>query len=180
MRRGLSDCSLHWVLSGARRAGLELRGGDSAVAFDIRPDPFDDLFNDPPKWTKRLQAWFHRLFRISRKGPIFADEIALATYRRVHQSPPDKPYESRALRHASAALEAWPYKSPPEWKGSEPLPLEEHEMTRRESLSIVARERLGDPMRWSELFELNRDRVDDPDYLPTAVKLRVPAALEGA
>lgn len=32
----------------------------------------------------------------------------------------------------------------------------------------------GAAERWREWFELDRDRIDDPDYLPTDIVLRVP------
>lgn len=176
-RRGLSDAALHWVLSGARRAGLALRSSEQAKVFALRPDPFDEIFNDPPGWFKRLQIWLFERLRIARKGPRQADEIAHVTFRRWHQSPGRVGYRPRSLRHAGGALADWRYASPPEWKGSEgdaPVTLEEHAASYQDTLSRLAEARLGDPMRWRELFELNRDRIDDPDYLPTEIVLRLP------
>lgn len=181
--QGLSDAALHWVLSGARRAGLRLRDEDDSVAFAIRPDPFDAVMNDPPGLFKRVQYWLFEKLGIARKGPERESAIAHATYRRWHRPDAAAPYRPRSLRRAKALLERWPYAPPPEWKGDEggkPSPLEDFATTGRETLSSIAADRLGDGARWPELFELNRDRLEDPDYLPTDIVLRVPARPDAA
>lgn len=174
--RGLSDAALHWVLSGARRAGLELRASEAEVVFAIRPDPLDPIFNDPPKWTKRLQAKFHALVRATRGGPEHEDEIALGTFQRWHRSAGETPYRPRSLAKARRFMDQWAYREAPQWKyaaaGEDPL--QEHRLGSADTLSTLARDRLGDAKRWRELFDLNRDRIDDPDYLPTDVVLRMP------
>lgn len=178
--RKLSDAALHWVLSGARRAGLQLRGKAGSVVFDIRPDAMGPIYNDPIKWTKRLQARFHNLVGAKRRGPRHRDEIALTTFQRWHRSRAEgwsaECYDPKSLRFVGDALNRWDYASPPEWKarvGADAAVLEEFE-TRGETLGSLAKERLGGSERWRELFELNRDRIDDPDYLPTDIVLRVP------
>lgn len=177
IRTGLSDAALHWVLSGARRAGLRLRESMGSVAFAIRPDPFDDVMNDPPTAFARLQYWLFDKLGIARKGPDRDTAIAHAAYRKWHRADAAAPYRPRSLRRARQLIERWPYAQPPEWKGdggSSPPALEEFATTGNETLSSLARDRLGDASRWPELFELNRDRLEDPDYLPTEIVLRLP------
>lgn len=178
-RRGLSDAALHWVLSGARRAGLQLRSSAGSVVFAICPDPFDEMFNDPPGWTKRLQGRVHDLLRIARKGPVHADEISLCAYRRWHDTEAPVRYEPRSLRGVAELLKKWPYASPPQTKSapvSYTVEFEDYELGPDDTLSRLAKARLGDPKSWRILFDYNRDRIDDPDFLPTRVNLRLPRA----
>ena len=44
-----------------------------------------------------------------------------------------------------------------------------------DSLWAIAERELGDPRRWPELHELNRDQVSDPDQIDIGWELRVPA-----
>ncbi len=186
-RRGLSDSALDWVLTGARRAGLDLRESESNEAFALRPDPFDATTNDSHvSWSMRGPlGWLRRLFRSPRKGPESLAEVALPTLRRWHADaaalPEAKPYRPGALLPLAPQLDAWDYRSPPEWKQSDtpgdptqPL-LEEHTIVRGDTLSRLAKARLGDAKRWNELFALNRDRIFDPDYLPIGITIRLPA-----
>jgi len=151
IRRGLSDAALQWVLNGAQRAGLDLRDAAGAVTFSVRPDAFDDIFNDKPSLFKRLQGAIHDLFRMARSGPVDADEISLTTFQRwtggdLGRAPR---YRPRSLRNAGVVL------------------------------SRLAADRLGDPKRWPELFEINRDRLDDPEILPIGLKIRLPRKADG-
>ena len=55
-----------------------------------------------------------------------------------------------------------------------------HEVVPGESLSWIAQCELGDPARWGELLELNRDLVDDPDTIQPGWVLVLPEAGTGA
>jgi len=175
-RRGLSDAAMQWVLNGARRAGLDIRSESRGVAFNLCPDPFDDIYNDKPGLLKRAQAAFHRLFRVSRQGPIAGLEISLTTFQRWTGMPGDaKPYRPLSLRQAESQLANWDYREPVQFKGTDTMALfEEYQIDRRDTLSHLAKDRLGDPERWRELFDINRDRLDDPSFLPIGLKIRLP------
>lgn len=45
---------------------------------------------------------------------------------------------------------------------------------RGDTLSSIAHQTLGDHARWTELFELNRFQLDDPDELPVGIRLVLP------
>lgn len=45
-----------------------------------------------------------------------------------------------------------------------------------DNLSAIAEKVLGDPNRWEELFEANRDKIRDPNRLKIGLELRVPGA----
>lgn len=42
----------------------------------------------------------------------------------------------------------------------------------------IARSQLGDPRRWREIYELNRDRFPDPDRIEAGVTIRLPPSNE--
>jgi len=174
-RRGLSDGALQWVLDGALRAGLDIRNDLTAVAFDIKPDPLDQLYNEGPGLWAKIQKAFHGLFRISRRGPAHEDEIGFRTYQRWAATHDGKaqPYAPRSLARVGRILDRWPYRNPPQFTSASAV-LEEYEIGSADTLSKLARDRLGDPRLWTYLFELNRDRIDDPDYLANGLKIRVP------
>lgn len=43
-----------------------------------------------------------------------------------------------------------------------------------DSLSKIARDKLGDASRWPEIFELNKDQIKDPNLIYPGQKLRLP------
>lgn len=179
---GLSDEALEWVLRGARLAGLELRGEVDNPGFDLRPNPFEPVFNEPQlPWSKRgIVGWLRSWFEASRKGPAKLEELSLAALRRWHAAPDMLPerqrYRPDTLLAMSAVIEAWPYRSPPEWKGAGTTELEDYAVRQGDTLSKLAKARLGDAKRWNELFELNRDRIEDPDALAIGAILRLPVS----
>jgi nucleoid-associated protein YgaU len=46
-----------------------------------------------------------------------------------------------------------------------------------DSLSAIARETLGDASRWPEIFEVNRDKLDNPDVIFPGQELTIPSRL---
>jgi uncharacterized protein (DUF2235 family) len=178
---GLSDGALEWVLQGARRAGLELRGQIDHPGFRLRPDPFEPVFNEPkvPLLRRGPIGWLRSLPG-PRQGPTSLAELALAALRRWHADPAilpgRKPYRPGALAGLAREIDSWPYRSPPEWKGAEAVGLEDYTIIQGDTLSKLAKSRLGESKRWHELFELNRDRIDDPDALAIGLEIRLPVA----
>lgn len=49
-------------------------------------------------------------------------------------------------------------------------------VTRGDSLSKIARDRLGDVKRWKEIFAMNRDKLGAPDRIYCGMTLRTPKA----
>jgi nucleoid-associated protein YgaU len=43
-----------------------------------------------------------------------------------------------------------------------------------DSLSKIAKELLGDAARWPEIFELNKDQIEDPNLIRVGQELRIP------
>ena len=44
-----------------------------------------------------------------------------------------------------------------------------------DSLSKIAEELLGDPDRWREIFEANKDKIDDPNAIKVGQELSIPS-----
>lgn len=172
-RRGLSDWAMAWVLTGAKRAGLELRDDNDAQTFRLSPNSLDYLQNTAAKslssfgLLKKVRGVFHS----PRKGPAHTDELALPTYQRwfapAASLPDGKPYRPGALVGLAHQIANWPYARLPEFKS-------EHIVTRGDTLSQLAKTWYGEPKRYVDIFEANRDRLDDPDHLPLGLSLRRP------
>lgn len=176
-RRGLSDGALEWVLEGARQCGLVLRDRRDNAAYALRPDPFDSLQNDPPQGWRAVLARVKGWFGSARQGPTSLDELALPTLRRWHAEPArlaeGKPWRPGALAALAQEIDQWQYAHPATgaWRESD---LEDHVVQRGDTLSRLAKARLGDPQHWQELFDLNRDRLENPDSLPIGLTIRLP------
>lgn len=171
-RRGLSDFTLQWILTGARRAGLCVRSDDDAQTFRMSPNSFDHLQNTAASSRfSRAVAKVRGLLHSPRKGPTHGDEIALSTFQRWHAAPellPDrKPYRPGALKEVAQAMDDWPYAGMPEFKS-------EHILIRGDYLSRLAKDWCGEAGRWREIYEANRDRIDDPEYIAIGQSLRRP------
>ena len=173
-RRGLSDIALDWVLTGARRAGLELREDDDAQTFSLSPNSLDHLRNSES--SSRLLRALERVrsvFHSPRQGPAEAEEIALPTYQRwfapASALPDGRLYRPGALKGMEAALDDWPHARLPEYKSA-------HVVVRGDTLSALAQDWYGDRARYHEIFDANRDRIDDPDFIQAGTALRRPPA----
>lgn len=49
-------------------------------------------------------------------------------------------------------------------------------VARGDSLSKIAKKTLGNANRWREIFEANRDQIDNPDLIQPGQVLKLPAA----
>nr|WP_137677717.1 DUF2235 domain-containing protein [Parerythrobacter lutipelagi] len=171
--RGLSDGALAWILTGAKRAGLELRADNDSKAFQIRPDSLDPVQNQAAKTIgQRFPiGTIRRLFHSPRAGPQSLSALALATLQRwfapASALSEGKPYRPGALLPIAAEIENWPYARLPELKS-------EHIVLQGETLSLIAERYLGARTRYLEIFEANRDRLDDPDHVMPGTRLRIP------
>lgn len=58
-----------------------------------------------------------------------------------------------------------------------PIVLGSHVVRTGETLATIARLGLGDATRWREIFDLNRDRIKNPDVVRVGQELRVPFSL---
>jgi nucleoid-associated protein YgaU len=54
-----------------------------------------------------------------------------------------------------------------------------HEVQPGESLAVIARRELGDPLLWPVLYRANRDRIKDPTRIYPGQQISIPPALPG-
>ncbi len=52
-----------------------------------------------------------------------------------------------------------------------------HRVKRNESLSTIARDKLGNGRRWGEIWKLNKGRLRRPNHLPKGFRIKVPLAV---
>lgn len=183
--RGLSDEALEWVWAGARLAGLALDTSPSSRVYSLQPDFMAPLGSqDFAKLAGfvHLKARIkeHLWFRAPREhGPASVHHVSIAARRRWHAAadalPEHEAYRPPPLNAVAAALA-----EDPEYANPAPLPapgtFEIVVVARGDSLSKIARDRLGDLKRWPEIFAMNRDRLADPDRIYCGMTLRIPRA----
>lgn len=177
IRRGLSNAALHWIIDGAVSQGLKLNLTSGSEIRDIRYDHTEALHNTPITgfFAKAWKAIKGVIISASRSGPDNINDIHPAALRRWFADPltmkDGKIYRPRTLAHLSdkiASLER--IFVPLELKS----PMRTYEVQVGDSLSKIARDELGDPNRWKELFELNRDKLDNPDHIFPGDLIRIP------
>jgi uncharacterized protein (DUF2235 family) len=180
--RGLSDQALEWVWAGARLAGLELDVSPTSRVYSLQPDFTAPLGSEDVSKLggfARLKAGIKdRLWvRAPRQGgPTNIHHVSVAARRRWHAALPEQaPYRPPPLKGVEAALGA-----DDEYANPAPLPapgtFEIVVVQRGDSLSKIARDKLGDAKRWPEIFAMNRDKLADPDRIYAGMTLRVPVA----
>jgi uncharacterized protein (DUF2235 family) len=170
--RGLSDATLTWILSGAKRQGLQIRGGPQSRAFQINPDPFAPLRNDPDlAWhDKGLLGKIKGVLLMSdRLGP---DDIAMVSAPALKrwssyqiEKKGEKRYRPKTLSKLASKIgqalgELDDYKI--------------YEVQNSDTLGSIAKALLGDISHYELIFDANRDQLDDPDDISIGMKLRIP------
>lgn len=169
--RGLSDGALAWVLAGAKRQGLDLRDDEDAKTFQIAPNSFGPLSDNAKKQTG--DGWITRLKKritFHREGPSDLDEVSLPTLQRwaapANVLPEGRNYRPETMSRVARAIEDWIATHAAESKS-------EHVVRKGDTLYAIAQRFLGDGNRYPEIFEANRDRIDDPAHIMPGMTLRV-------
>lgn len=176
--RGLSDHALEWVWAGARRAGLALDSSPDSRLYSLQPDfthPLDGT--EPAAAAKRRLALSEWRKTPRANGPAKVVHVSISARRRWHapveRLPGKAPYRPPALRALAEALDA-------DADGvavallPEPGTFEIVEVQSGDTLSKIARDRLGDVGRWREILAMNADTLIDPDRIYRGMTLRVP------
>ncbi len=172
--RALSDGTLSWVLVGARRAGLEVNAGSGSRIFETRPDRAGPLTSVPNRpWHDRgavgaVKRW---LLYEDRDGPLELNELSASARWRWYASAAELPeraiYRPGSLKQLADDLE----KHRPTETKAEAKPIV---VNPGDTLGDLAKAHLGSSDRWEELFDANRDQIDDPNEIHPGWKLRLP------
>ena len=174
--RGLSDAALAWILKGAKKQGLEVRNGPKSRAFEISPNFLAPLQNDPERpWHDRgiIGAVKHAVLSTDRIGPADITLVSASARRRwnalLTQLPEKVAYRPRTLE-ALAGQMAMAVEQAEHGEADFIV----HEVVAGDTLSKLALRYLGDMERYPEIFDANRDQLDDPDDIFVSMKLYVP------
>lgn len=175
--RKLSDSALSWVLAGARQAGLEVIISSTSRVYEFEPDPHGPLQNEPRRpWHDRwlIGKLKRALLDADRDGPVNINDVAaFARWRwfaKADQLPEGKLYRPGSLSGVEAELE----KQRPKTSEVETKSIRHYTVKPGDSLSKIARAVLGDSAQATELFEANRDLIDDPNEIHPGWSLRIP------
>lgn len=185
--RGLSNAALHWVLKGAVDKGLKVSLAGRSQLDDIRYNARAPLHNMPVEGIKARQlgvgvfrsviGWVKRkLLTTSRSGPSELHEVHPSALRRWFTTPSElperKPYRPHPLQSLESTIEMErAIFEPPENASA----LTKYEVKPGDFLSAIARDQLHDRDRYLEIFNLNRDLIDDEDDIFPGDVLRLPA-----
>jgi uncharacterized protein (DUF2235 family) len=182
---GLAHGALLWVLQGARNAGLDVRDQSDAVTFRIAPQPLGPLAasNNPPWHDRGPVGAAKRLFlNAPRVGPNDIVDVSASVRRRWYapaDAMADGAYRPVTLAAIGTMLDQ--QRPPPLATGVDGVKGDIHIVVARETLGKIAKIRYGDPKRWAEIFEANRDVIDDPNAISPGDQLRIPGLpLSGA
>lgn len=177
--RGLSDQSLAWIWDGAQRAGLALDLAPGSRIFELAPNFCDPL---SPFNVNRL-GWFatlkERLMGVAwrkgdRAGPSVLRDVSMSARRRWKAGAQNLPehalYRPAPLRKLASELDATPAGPPAPKAGT----FDVIRVRRNDTLGTIARARLGDSNRWHEVYDMNRDLLEDANHIYPGMPLRVP------
>jgi uncharacterized protein (DUF2235 family) len=173
----LSNAALQWVLRGAVKEGLKVHVSGESRVRRLEHDVHGLLCSYPAtNFGERTKQWLlGKLLSTPRSGPNSLHEVSASALRRWLGVPPapagEKPYRPKPLRALAAEIEGSRARFTPRGDLSD---LEDHELTDDDLLGELAADRLGDVEAYPVLFDLNRDKLDNPNELIPGTKIRLP------
>jgi uncharacterized protein (DUF2235 family) len=173
--RGLSDGALAWVLSGAKRAGLQLDTNAGTRLHDFHPDPLAPLDNESEPSFSATD-----LFAGDRAGPEHLWQLSSAAIRRW-RSPEDTvaggAYRPATLSKVADRLDEL---GPLNFQAPEDL-LDTVLVQPGDSLSEFALRYYGNAELYVVIAAANADTIDDPDEIFPGQRVRIPrlSSVEG-
>lgn len=93
----------------------------------------------------------------------------------IHYSLTLKEYIEISVRQVEVEEEVAVIPEPAPARVDNRAPEQTHEVVRGDNLTAIARRHLGDGSRWPEIFELNKDKVSNPNLIYPGQVLRLPA-----
>lgn len=178
--RGLSDQALDWVLTGARKMGLELDGEGHSRLYRLRPDPTDFLFNEPPAAPFTKDWAMSKLWKkADRDGPDRLIEVSLGARRRWHEDAntlkDQAAYRPRTLEKVKSELD----KLNPTDLGvgldeATLRPFDLYVVAHGDTLGGIALKQYGDSSAWTRIYRANLDKIEDPNLIYVGYSLRIP------
>lgn len=175
--RGLSDAAFSWILVGARRAGLKVNISGTSRIFEVAPDPLSPLQNEPTRpWHDKGTVGAIKSFLLSadREGPLDLNDVSASARRRWYadadQLPEKQLYRPKTLSAVGNQIEAARFAP----SDIELKSVREHLVVPGDDLAKIALTYLGDATRMNDVFEANRDLIDDPREIHPGWVVRIP------
>lgn len=186
--RGLSDAALSWIWGGAKDAGLKFDVSATSRIYESKPDYRVALHNSDPSKDEGLGANLPKKSRLTRPNHI-GEVHQNAINRWNHPTSDDLDggqYRPDTLVRLSEELDAARSNTQVENKsigGLMPFVAEKqdilfHTVVRGDTLSKLAKKYLGNARRFSDIFELNRGLVNDPNKIFVGQILKIPVSME--
>lgn len=180
--RGLSDSAFSWILVGARREGLQINVSETSRVYEVKPDPYSPLQNDPdrPWHDVGFIGWIkHWLLSADREGPNDIKDVSAFARKRWNSKsselPEGKEYRPKTLNLVKEQLDKFKVTC---------AELDSHEIEVKfqraydvvsgDDLPKIAEHFLGSPDVAARIFEINEDLIDDPREIHIGWKLRLP------
>lgn len=180
--RGLSDSAFSWILGGAKRAGLQINVGQNARIYDVKPDPLSPIQNQPkrPFHEKYIIGWLNfTFFHGDREGPQDIKDVSAFAIRRwntkANDLPEYKSYRPKTLMYLKDDLNKLS-KELSDHDGSK-LQLKSHNshlVLQGDDLPKISKKYYKNIKRVDDIYDLNRDLIDDPTEIHIGWKIRIP------
>jgi uncharacterized protein (DUF2235 family) len=187
---GLSDEAMDWVISGARKMGLQLDTTEASAIFRLQPDHRVPLDNVKAKKSFSLLSFGmnHLLPKADRTPrPATIEEVSLSARARWSERAEDLPekelYRPPTLNKIKADLDRARVTMPPRTqrptvqKATPAVigtPSNFYTVKRGDTLTGISQAHYGTSGRYMEIFEANRGMLLNPDRIYPGQVLRIP------
>lgn len=185
-RKGLSDQALDWIWDGALAAGLELDTSSTSRIFQLLPDYREHLANVTNRPAEELkdqmiEGVMEKLPERDRMpGPTSLAQVSVGAKRRWQEPPellPEKSaYRPVTLNQIASDLDALPLLGLSESPDALSEGSKIYIVKPKDTLRGIAKSELGSAERAGEIFDANRNKLDDPDKIFVGQSLRIPGA----
>lgn len=98
------------------------------------------------------------------KIALASDKVANTKTKDAEKPPSKKEGEKKPARKAEQAAETPKSSSNFKW----------YQVKKNDRFASIAREQLGDPGRWHELYEMNKDKFPNPQHIREGVRIKLP------
>lgn len=187
-REGLSDRAFAWIVDGARQAGLYVDSDPSSRIYEIVPDHREYLQNiSPPSDPTLLQkvggwVWGKAKTGDRAPGPSHLYEVDVSAKRRWLDLPENLKdgvqYRPATLAGVADQLNALSTAEfgvgIPIAEQDDPARYRFHRINVGEDLNCIAEQYFGDRARAQDIFEANRDTLEEIDKIAAGARLRIP------
>lgn len=171
---GLSRGALQWILEGAALEGLAIDVIGRSQLSKIRYEIDAPLYNSHLSWFGKAKAWLKGLVLSADRGsPATIHDLSFPARRRWSSNPGYRPTNLKKLEDEirADAVRFVPKPIP------ENVGYIEYLVVEGDELGEIAKTAFGEAKHWKMLFEVNRDRLDTPNYISPGEKIRLPNAV---